>query len=272
MGKAPDFTLNSVLDGQQEKVNLSELRGQHVLVMFYPVDFGYVTPTEFYSLAPLIPELSDMNCTLLAISTEHISSQMKSQITPRSQAGLDLLGVRLASDPAGEVARLYGVYKAEENLAFSAFYLIDPEGNIVAMEKCDFPVGRSTEEQVRMVAKLVDREDEVNTSDVTSNKLGRGEPFVRGPTMGRGPLAGGSVKSFNTNISTRGTKTPSVAGWMSKNDARSVRSSKTPFAFSKQNSSKAGGSVASSNTGNSPFANSKQNSSADKPNPKKKTQ
>ena len=172
--KAPDFTLNSVLDGQEEKVsflfisievtpiiistqvNLSEFRRQHVLVMFYPVDFGYVTPTEFYSLAPLIPHLSDMNCTLLAISTEHISSQMKSQITPRSgpsstfhhhkllwyrsQAGLDLLGVRLASDPVGEVARLYGVYKAEENLAFSASFLIDPEGFVVAVEKCDFPV------------------------------------------------------------------------------------------------------------------------------------
>ena len=172
--KAPDFTLNSVLDGQEEKVsflfnsievtpiiistqvNLSEFRGQHVLVMFYPVDFGYVTPTEFYFLARLIPDLSDMNCTLLAISTEHISSQMKSQITPRSvpsstfhhhkllwyrsQAGLDLLGVRLASDPVGEVARLYGVYKAEENLAFSAFFLIDPEGYLVAVEKCDFPV------------------------------------------------------------------------------------------------------------------------------------
>ena len=50
------------------------------------------------------------------------------------------IGVRLASDPVGKVARLYGVYKADENLAFSAFYLIDPEGNIIAMEKCDFPV------------------------------------------------------------------------------------------------------------------------------------
>ena len=98
--QAPDFTLNSVLDGQVEEVSilinfieitsispqvsLAMFRGQHVLVMFYPVDFGYVTPTEFYSLAPLLPDLSDMNCTLLAISTEHISSQMKSQITPRS--------------------------------------------------------------------------------------------------------------------------------------------------------------------------------------------
>lgn len=99
--KAPDFTLNSVLDGQEEKVsipfvnfieiinifspqiNLSQFRGQHVLVMFYPVDFGYVTPTEFYSLASLLPSLADMNCAVLAISTEHISSQKKYQISPR---------------------------------------------------------------------------------------------------------------------------------------------------------------------------------------------
>ena len=48
--------------------------------------------------------------------------------------------MRLASDPVGEVARLYGVYKAEENLAFRASFLIDPEGFVVAVEKCDFPV------------------------------------------------------------------------------------------------------------------------------------
>ena len=47
--------------------------------------------------------------------------------------------MRLASDPVGEVARLYGVYKAEENLAFRASFLIDPY--VVAVEKCDFPVG-----------------------------------------------------------------------------------------------------------------------------------
>ena len=58
----------------------------------------------------------------------------------RSEAGLDGMAVRLASDPVGEVARLYGVYKAVENLAFPSMYLIDPEGNIIAMEKCDFPV------------------------------------------------------------------------------------------------------------------------------------
>ena len=34
----------------------------------------------------------------------------------RSEAGLNMLPVRLASDPVGDVAKQYGVYKAEENL------------------------------------------------------------------------------------------------------------------------------------------------------------
>ena len=124
-------------------------------------------------------------------------------------------------------------------------------------------MGRSTEEQVNILAKVLDREDEVNTSD-TSDKLGR-QPFAR-PTMGHGPLAG------NSNISTRGTKTHVAGSRVSKNDARSaVGSSNTPFAFSKQNSSKAGSAISFNvvNAGNTPYANSKQSSSATKANPKK---
>ena len=101
--RAPDFTVNSVLDNKEERVktfllfaisetlnqvSLSSLRGQHVLLMFYPVDFGYVTPSEFYSLAPLLPLLADFDCSVLAISTEHISSQKNWAIQSRSTLSL----------------------------------------------------------------------------------------------------------------------------------------------------------------------------------------
>ena len=32
--------------------------------------------------------------------------------------------------------------KAEENIAFRSSFLVDPEGVIVSMEKCDIPVNR----------------------------------------------------------------------------------------------------------------------------------
>ncbi len=40
--------------------------------MFYPVDFGYVTPTEFYEIDKLMPKFKEANCSIIAISTETI--------------------------------------------------------------------------------------------------------------------------------------------------------------------------------------------------------
>ena len=69
---APDFSLDSLLDGKVESISLSSMKDKYVVLMFYPVDFGYVTPTEFYSLEPLLEKFSSLNCSLLTISTEHI--------------------------------------------------------------------------------------------------------------------------------------------------------------------------------------------------------
>ena len=75
---APDFILDSVDDeGMVESLSLDTMKGKFVVLMFYPVDFGYVTPTEFYALEPLLEKFSSMDCCLLAISTEHINSQLK---------------------------------------------------------------------------------------------------------------------------------------------------------------------------------------------------
>ena len=156
---APDFTLDSVLDGKVESISLSSMKGKYVVLIFYPVDFGYVTPTEFYSLEPLLETFSNIDCDLLAISTEHISSQIKYQATPRAEAGLNSMKIRLASDPTGDVAKKYGVYKEEENICFSSNFIIDPEGKIITMEKCDFPVGCNMGEQLRQVQAALVMQD-----------------------------------------------------------------------------------------------------------------
>ena len=72
--KATDFTLPSFIDGgKKEPFTLSSHLGKFVLIIFSPVDFGYVTPTEFYDLEELLPEFEKYDCEIVAISTEQIS-------------------------------------------------------------------------------------------------------------------------------------------------------------------------------------------------------
>ena len=82
------------------------------------------------------------------------------------------MAVRLASDPVGDVAKQYGVYKEEENVSFRALFLVDPEGRILAVEKCDFPVGCSMEEPLRLLeAAMGSRELEMELEEERVEEL-----------------------------------------------------------------------------------------------------
>lgn len=153
---AEDFTLPSFINGGTiEEFTLSSHRGKYVLIIFYPVDFGYVTPTEFYHLESLMPRFKELNCEVLAISTEHLDGMRGWWDAPKSDAGLGKIkDVRMLSDTKGDVCRAYGVYKHLDNVAFRCTALLDTEGNLVSIEKSDLPVGLNMEEQLRHVQAL----------------------------------------------------------------------------------------------------------------------
>ena len=44
--QAPDFTAQAVVNGQFEKISLSDYKGKYVVFFFYPLDFTFVCPTE----------------------------------------------------------------------------------------------------------------------------------------------------------------------------------------------------------------------------------
>ena len=52
-----------MLDGQVENLTLSSLKCQYIMLLFYPVDYGYVAPTEFYALES---SFADLPCSVLA--------------------------------------------------------------------------------------------------------------------------------------------------------------------------------------------------------------
>ena len=156
---APDFTLDSLDNkGMVESLSLGFMKGKFVVLMFYPEDFLYSTPTDlFYASEPLLDMFSEStDCYLLAISTEHIASQVQRHAAPRSEAGLKSVKIRVAYDPTGDVAKKFGVYKEEENIRFRTLIIIDPEGKINTIGECDLPpVGGSKEKSLRQVTRFI---------------------------------------------------------------------------------------------------------------------
>jgi peroxiredoxin len=118
--KAPDFDLQSSPD---QKVSLSEFRGQPVILAFYPEDWSPVCSDEKALYQEVLPEFRKFDAQLLGISVDGVWSHLA--FAKDRNLHFPLLA---DFEPKGEVARAYHVYRAEEGTSERALYVIDADG------------------------------------------------------------------------------------------------------------------------------------------------
>ena len=120
--EAPDFELPATPD---QKVMLSEFRGQPVILAFYPEDWSPVCSDQLALYQAVLPEFRKFNAELIGISVDSVWSHL-------AFAKDRNLHFPLLSDfePKGEVARTYQVYRAKEGTTERALFVIDADGII----------------------------------------------------------------------------------------------------------------------------------------------
>jgi peroxiredoxin Q/BCP len=124
--EAPDFTLTDA-DGKQ--VTLSSLRGQQVIVYFYPAAMTPGCTKEACDFRDSIQSLAAAGVTVLGISPDQPAKLAKFR-------DRDHLNFPLLSDPDRKVQQAYGAYgqktlygKTTVGVIRSTF-VVDPEGKI----------------------------------------------------------------------------------------------------------------------------------------------
>jgi len=119
---APDFTLNSTPD---QTLSLHELRGQPVILVFYPADWSPVCSDELALYQQLLPEFQKYKAELIGISVDSIWSHL-------AFAKDRNLHFPLLSDfqPRGKTAADYGIFDEELGESGRALFVIDANGDI----------------------------------------------------------------------------------------------------------------------------------------------
>ncbi|MBX7172730.1 MAG: peroxiredoxin [Pyrinomonadaceae bacterium] len=153
---APDFNLPSTknLETLKENVKLSDYKGKWLILMFYPLDFTFVCPTELTAFSDRIEELNGVGAEVLGISTDSVHSHRAWIKTPRDQNGIEGLQYPLASDVAGRLAAKYNILVEEANIALRGLFIINPEGILQYAVVHDLNIGRSVDETLRVLQGL----------------------------------------------------------------------------------------------------------------------
>lgn len=153
---APDFEMASTknLETLAENVKLSDYAGKWLILLFYPLDFTFVCPTELTAFSDRLDELQGIGAEVIGISTDSVHSHRAWIKTPREQNGVAGMQYPLASDITGEVAAKYGVLIENEGIALRGLFVIDPEGVLKYSVVHDLNIGRSVDETLRVLQGL----------------------------------------------------------------------------------------------------------------------
>jgi peroxiredoxin (alkyl hydroperoxide reductase subunit C) len=129
---APDFRLR---DQDGEEVALDSLRGQTVVLVFYPNDFSPVCTDQLNVYQEVLGELEEAGARLYGVSVDSAWTHKAFQ---------EHLGVTipLLADfhPKGEMSKAYGAYNEKYGVCRRALVMIGPDGVVKWSYKSPSPL------------------------------------------------------------------------------------------------------------------------------------
>ena len=153
---APDYEIPSTknIEKLNEPVKLSDYRGKWVVLLFYPLDFTFVCPTELTAFSDRYEDFEGIGAEIIGISTDSAFSHRAWLQTPRDKGGVEGLRFPLGADITKSMSRDYGVLIEDRGIALRGLFVIDPEGVLRYKVVHDLNIGRSAEETLRVIQAL----------------------------------------------------------------------------------------------------------------------
>ena len=151
--QAPEFSAATVMaDGSiNADFSLSDYKGQHIVLFFYPLDFTFVCPTELIAFSHRIADFEKRGVQVIGCSIDSQFTHLAWRNTPIDDGGIGPVKYPLVADVKHEICRAYDVELDPAGVALRGSFLIDKEGIVRHQVVNDLPLGRNIDEMLRMV-------------------------------------------------------------------------------------------------------------------------
>ncbi|MBA2307168.1 peroxiredoxin [Candidatus Dependentiae bacterium] len=149
--KAPDFSCLAVVNGVIKDSSLQDYAGRMKVLVFYPLDFSFVCPTELHAFQDMLATFSEKNAVILGISVDSVYSHLAWCEKPKKMGGLEGVSFPLLSDITKTISRSYGVLDEEKGFAARGLFIIDTDDIIQHIEINNVSIGRNTAEVIRLL-------------------------------------------------------------------------------------------------------------------------
>ncbi len=153
--EAPDFEAPAVMpDGSiNDNFKLSDLKGKHVVLFFWPLDFTFVCPTEIIAHDHRLNEFKERGVEIVGVSIDSQFTHHAWRNTSVNNGGIGPVKFPIVADVKHEITQAFGV-EHPGGVALRASFLIDKDGIVQHQVVNNLPLGRNVDEMIRIVDAL----------------------------------------------------------------------------------------------------------------------
>jgi Peroxiredoxin len=151
--QAPDFSATAVYDQEFKEIKLSDYLGKYIILLFYPLDFTFVCPTEITAFSDSYSTIKNLNAEILGISVDSEYSHLAWLQTDRDAGGLGNLKYPLVSDLTKQISLSYNVL-TESGKSLRGLFIIDKKGIIQHALVNNLDFGRNVSETLRTLQAI----------------------------------------------------------------------------------------------------------------------
>lgn len=139
--------------GEIKEASSADYSGRFQVLLFYPLDFTFVCPTELCAFSDRASEFAALGADVIGISVDSEFSHLAWSKMKRTEGGLAPLSIPLLSDITKDISRSYGVL-FDNSVALRGLFIIDGQGVVRHSTINDLPIGRSVDEVLRVLQAI----------------------------------------------------------------------------------------------------------------------
>nr|ARW68319.1 2-Cys peroxiredoxin [Chondria sp. (in: red algae)] len=151
--KAPNFSAVAVYEQEFKNISLSDYLGKYIILLFYPLDFTFVCPTEIIAFNEMYNQINSLNAEILGISVDSEYCHLAWMQLDRQSGGVGDLRYPLVSDLNKQISLSYNVLN-NEGKSLRGLFIIDKEGYIQHSLVNNLDFGRSVTETIRTLEAI----------------------------------------------------------------------------------------------------------------------
>lgn len=159
----PDKVIDKEYDcviGQEFKtIKLGDIKTKYIILIFYPLDFTFVCPTEIQKFSEMHEEFKKLGASVVYASCDSKYSHLAWIQQPAEKSGLGEVNWPMISDRSHELCTQFNLFNEKTGTVMRSTVILSEKLDVLHISANIDPIGRSSCEVLRLIKALKHNEE-----------------------------------------------------------------------------------------------------------------